>query len=219
MRVGTYNIRHAEGMDGVVDVPRIAHVLKALDADLVALQEIDRGWERSGGVDQAAELESLTGMAVQFWPTVVREDGAEYGIAVASREPVEASFEWLPHHRREERRGYIWVELPDVVVIATHLSRSRRARAMQVERLAEIAGSVFPIVLLGDLNQAPRGLKPLTNAGLDDGPARLPTLPSTNPRRRVDYVLAGGGARVVEAWTPRTTASDHSPLVARVEVA
>jgi endonuclease/exonuclease/phosphatase family metal-dependent hydrolase len=218
MRMATYNIRHAEGMDGRVDLARIAHVIGILKADVIALQELDRGWERSGGVDQVVELERMTGLSLFFYPTVVRDDGAQYGIAVATPEPIDASYELLPRVGKEEPRGLIWVGAPGVKVMATHLSRSRRARAAQTERLAEAAGSVFPVVLLGDLNQGGRHLKPLHDAGLDGGAATLPTLPSTHPRRQVDHVLAGGGARVTQAWTPRTTASDHVPLVAIVEM-
>ena len=216
--MATYNIRHAEGMDGRVDLARIAHVIGILKADVIALQELDRGWERSGGVDQVVELERMTGLHLYFCPTVIRDDGAEYGIAVATPAPMEASFEMLPRAREEEPRGLIWVEAPGVKLIATHLSRARGARAVQTERLAEAASSVSPVVVLGDLNQGPRSLKPLHDAGLDGGAAALPTLPSTRPRRQVDHVLAGGGARVTSAWTPRTTASDHVPLVATVEV-
>ena len=103
-------------------------------------------------------------------------------------------------------------------LVATHLSRSRRARALQTERLAELVRRAAPVILLGDLNQPRRHLGPLHRAGLDEGAARLPTLPSTHPRRQVDFVLAGGGATVTQAWTPRTTASDHVPLVAVVEL-
>ena len=218
MRVATYNIRHGEGMDGLVDLARTAHVIGALKADLVALQEVDRGWERSGGVDQVAELERLTGMALSFWPTIVRDDGAEYGIAVAAAGPIESSFELLPRLRIEEPRGYIRVAAPGLTLLATHLSRARKARAIQTDHLATVASSERPIVLLGDLNQPRRYLRPFHEAGLDEGAARLPTLPSTRPSRQVDHVLAGGGARVTTAWTPRTTASDHSPLVAVVEI-
>ena len=205
-------------MDGRVDLARIAHVIEILKADVIALQELDRGWERSGGVDQVAELERMTGQSLFFCPTVVRDDGAEYGIAVATPEPVVATFESLPRVANEEPRGLIWAAVAGVTVMATHLSRSRRARSAQTQRLAEAAGSVSPVVLLGDLNQGRRHLKPLHDAGLDGGAATLPTLPSAHPRRQVDHVLAGGGARVTEAWTPRTTASDHVPLVATVEM-
>ena len=62
MRILTYNIHHGEGLDGRIDLPRIAAVIAAQRPDLVALQEVDRNARRSGGVDQAAELGRLTGL-------------------------------------------------------------------------------------------------------------------------------------------------------------
>lgn len=62
LRVLTYNIHHGEGTDGVLDLERIAGVIKGASPDLVALQEVDVGAERTGGVDQAGELGRLTGM-------------------------------------------------------------------------------------------------------------------------------------------------------------
>ena len=218
IRVATYNIRHGEGMDGRVDLARTAHVLMAMKADVIALQEVDRGWERSGGVDQVDELERSTGLNIYFGATVVREDGAEYGIALASSLQLDASFEPLPRLGDEEPRGYIRAEGPDITFFVTHLSRSRRARVMQTEQLAEVARQSQPVVVMGDLNQPERHLRPFLEAGFDPGAARLPTLPSTRPRRRVDHVLAGGGAMVTSAWTPRTLASDHVPLVAVVSL-
>ncbi|MGH2755328.1 MAG: endonuclease/exonuclease/phosphatase family protein [Actinomycetota bacterium] len=223
LRVATFNIHHAEGVDGVVDVGRIAAALDRLGADVIALQEVDRGWERSGEADQAAEIRRLTGMEVVFWPTVTRA-GSEYGIAVATAPgaapPAAASFEVLPRLGTEEPRGFIRMDGDGVTIFATHLSRARRARAIQTRRLAEVIGRTSgPVVLLGDLNQTPRALGPLRAAGLDAGPATLPTLPSSGPRRQVDFVLAGGGARVAEAWTHRTLVSDHVPLVAVIDFA
>ncbi|MEX2025646.1 MAG: endonuclease/exonuclease/phosphatase family protein, partial [Pirellulaceae bacterium] len=61
LRVLTYNIHHGEGIDGKLDLPRIARVIESVDPDLVALQEVDRRVERTGSVDQPAELARLTG--------------------------------------------------------------------------------------------------------------------------------------------------------------
>ena len=63
LRVMTWNIRHGEGLDGRVDLERIAAVIRASGADLVGLQEVDRGVRRTGGVDMPAELARLTGLA------------------------------------------------------------------------------------------------------------------------------------------------------------
>src|SRR5690606_2840765 len=62
----TYNIHHGEGMDGKLDLERIANVIRSVNPDLVALQEVDRKTQRSAGVDQAEELARLTGMRHVF---------------------------------------------------------------------------------------------------------------------------------------------------------
>ena len=54
MRLVTYNIRFGWGLDGVIDLKRIADSVRG--ADIIALQEVERFWLRSGMVDQPAEL-------------------------------------------------------------------------------------------------------------------------------------------------------------------
>ena len=56
LNVLTYNIRHGAGMDGKIDLERIAAVIRKAKPDIVALQEIDKNCKRSGSVDIAAEL-------------------------------------------------------------------------------------------------------------------------------------------------------------------
>ena len=50
MRIVTYNIQYGRGRDGRFDLDRIAREI--VGADLIALQEVERFWTRSGGVDQ-----------------------------------------------------------------------------------------------------------------------------------------------------------------------
>ena len=57
--LASYNIKHGQGMDGLIDLSRQADVLVALDADLIALQEVDFVTQRSGLVNQAARLAEL----------------------------------------------------------------------------------------------------------------------------------------------------------------
>ena len=57
MRFVSYNIQYGKGRDGRFDLPRIADAVR--DADVIALQEVERYWLRSGLVDQAAELAAL----------------------------------------------------------------------------------------------------------------------------------------------------------------
>ncbi len=104
LRVAAYNIKHCQGMDGVVDLDRVAAVLRALDADAVTLQEIDRGVERTGGVDQAARLGELLGMESVFGDFMPYQ-GGEYGMAVLSRLPILGSKNHRLPERAEPRAG------------------------------------------------------------------------------------------------------------------
>src|SRR5688572_7821086 len=67
LRVMTYNIHIARGLDDKIDLQRIANVIKRADVDVVALQEVDVKTRRSGSdVDQLKELAKLTGMHGKF---------------------------------------------------------------------------------------------------------------------------------------------------------
>ena len=62
----TYNIHHAEGLDGKVDLDRVAKVITDANADAVALQELDQNTRRTGGIDMVAALAKRTNMHVVF---------------------------------------------------------------------------------------------------------------------------------------------------------
>ena len=66
LRVLVYNVKHGLGMDGRIDLDRLAARIRATRPDIVALQEVDRGCGRSGGVDQAAWLGERLGMHAAF---------------------------------------------------------------------------------------------------------------------------------------------------------
>lgn len=216
--VATFNIRHCLGLDGVIDVERTASVISALGADIVMLQEVDVGWERSGSVAQPALLAAATGMTVTFHPTFERADGAKYGLAVASTVPLEVVYEALEQVEPGEPRGMVRTTFEGTSIWGTHLSRNPANRAHQIAHLATMVRDTDgPLVLAGDLNTSRKGLGPLLAAGLDAGPRRR-TLPARLPRTQIDFVLAGQGARHAAARTVPTAASDHRPLVANIAV-
>ncbi|MGH2747762.1 MAG: endonuclease/exonuclease/phosphatase family protein [Actinomycetota bacterium] len=215
--VATFNIRHGRGSDGVVDLERTASVIRAIGPDLIALQELDHNFTRSGRVDQPAMLAELIGMQISFFPTVV-DGNRSYGLALAAREALDdARFEPLPRIAREEPRGVVLGRWSGVTVLATHLSTERWARAAQTRALARLARDAPPpVVILGDLNQRSWSwaLVALRAAGLRGdrswgGRARA--------LGRIDHVLAGRGARVVRTWARHSEASDHPAIGAVVE--
>ena len=81
VRALTYNIHHGEGTDGRLDLSRLAAIISSAAPDLVALQEVDLGTARAGGVDQLAELGRLTGMHPVFGKAMDYQGGA-YGVGV-----------------------------------------------------------------------------------------------------------------------------------------
>jgi len=139
LRVAAYNIKHGQGMDGEVDLERVADVLRALDADVITLQEMDRGVERTEGVDQATRLGELLGMDAYFGDFMPYQ-GGHYGMAVLSRLPVVAS----RNHRLpdgDEPRSALEVRVAvgsggtEVSVVGIHFYRTVEERLAQAKAL------------------------------------------------------------------------------------
>lgn len=217
MRIASFNIHHGVGTDGRCDLARVADEIAGLDADVVALQELDVGWRRSGGVDQPTTLAEMLGLVISFHPTFVRPDGSSYGLAVAARGRFTARYEQLPKGDEREPRGVIKARIGGVTFLATHLTRDRASRARQIAYLADRVGAIEgPVVVVGDMNASKRPLRPLFEAGLSSHRGAVRTVPARFARSQIDHILAGGGLRVVSARSIRTDASDHRPLVAEV---
>src|SRR5690625_832634 len=100
LRVMTYNIQHARGLDDVVSVSRIADVIDASGAQVIGLQEVDVHWDaRSDFRDQAEELADELDMHIFFAPIYSldpdnddtppgQSEPAEYGTAILSDYPI-----------------------------------------------------------------------------------------------------------------------------------
>lgn len=105
MNVLTWNIRHGVGVDGRLDLERIARVIEEAGSDVVALQEVDRRLgERSAHVDQLAWLAERLGMH-SAWATSVRRGEGRYGNALLSRARLtDVRFHELANHPGGEQR-------------------------------------------------------------------------------------------------------------------
>lgn len=217
LRVGTFNLHHCEGIDGTVDAGRAARTVASLDADVIALQEVDRGLPRSGKVDQLAELQETTGRRFWFHATVHRA-GGRYGIALGAREEPDVETVDLFTPSDLEPRVALVAEVGGVIVVATHLSRMkhRDVQERQLERLAEIvASSAGSVVVMGDLNRDAGDLGALGSCGLVPAVTAV-TFPARAPNRQLDHILVPKGAEVVAGGSLHTEASDHLPVWADV---
>src|SRR5690606_619255 len=104
LRILSYNIHHAEGTDGRLDLERIASIIRAVEPDLVALQEVDDRTTRANGVDQAQELGRLTGLHAYFGQAMPYQGGG-YGQAILSKWPLQSrAIHTLPQQPGREPR-------------------------------------------------------------------------------------------------------------------
>lgn len=201
MRAMTYNIKaglyHTEGLEAV------ARVIESQAPEIVALQEVDIGLPRSGGVDQARWLAARLGLQVRFGPAMragQREVAAwfreangqsegQYGNALLVRPgtaigAVESLALPLPEYAPgvdanwPEPRGALAVRIePQAVplwIISTHFGLEPDQRRRQAEFLrAQVGRLDAPVLLMGDFNGLPGSPELEPFADLDDAYAQL----------------------------------------------
>lgn len=233
-RVMTYNIHHGEGLDGKVDLERIAQLIRQEGADIVALQEVDKGVARTERRDLPAELAKLTGFTSVF-SNNFNFQGGEYGNAILSRFPVKR---WTNLHYRmlrpKEQRGLLQLELDvhgrTIIFMTTHIDYrpDDSERWLNVEEIAAAARQHAgkPLILCGDFNDKPtsRVSQKLatifddtwTRVGVGDGFS----YPVEGSRERIDYIWISKNNDLVplKAWLPASRASDHLPVVAEFKL-
>jgi endonuclease/exonuclease/phosphatase family metal-dependent hydrolase len=240
-RIVTYNVHRCVGNDRRLDVARIAQVLAALEPDIVALQELDVGRARTGGVDQAHEIARRLDMACHFNAALTVEE-ERYGDAILTRFPERlVQVGPLPGHpgiRALEPRGALWVEVvvdgAPVQVINTHLGLVPKEQQIQARHLAgpgwlKHPHCFGPKILLGDFNATATSVVYRTFlGGLTPARALAPiktptaTFPSPLPVLRIDHLFVSAEIRVSDVFAPfaplTRVASDHLPLVMDFEV-
>ena len=235
-RIMTYNVHRCVGVDGKLDVGRIAAVIAQCRPDIVALQELDVGRRRTGAVDQAHAIANRLGMAFHFHAAMKVEE-EHYGDAILATAPLKViragALPNSPSIRGLEPRGALWLEIEiggrSLQVINTHLGLVPHEQRAQAVALAgpEWMGHRDrrdPLILLGDFNATPYAstyrtlASRLTDArSLCKGARASPTFPSRFPMLAIDHVFvsAGIGVSHIEAHAAplARVASDHLPLV------
>lgn len=224
----TYNIHHGEGLDHRIDLPRIAALIKSEKADIVALQEVDKGVARTSRRDLTAELAKLTGMTGIF-SNNFHFQGGEYGNAILTRFPVltrtNLRYQML---YTNEQRGVLQVTLDvhgkQIYFMDTHLD-FRPGDAERLKNVGELKGLVavhqdLPIIICGDFNCMPNSAthKAMSDILDDAWPlvSKDPglTIPADKPKHRIDYEWISHQTIVpMRAWVPETEASDHRPVM------
>lgn len=225
--IATYNVHRWTGVNGraPLDPARASFVISELDADVIALQEVLRPYDKE---DPLPALCRALGLHFVFAPTRIHKRG-EQGNAILSRFPIESCSVFDISHSRIEKRGVLTAQFGNsdrsLSVIATHLSVVDRTRSRQVQSLLQHPElNAGPAVLLGDMN-AWRKCK--ATQRLEDEFARHDnkkwpaSFPALRPVFALDRIYSIN-AEVKEVYSHNTPssrrASDHLPIVARVRL-
>lgn len=246
LRLITYNIHRAIGLDRRFRLDRIVDIIRDHDVDVVMLQEVDEGVPRSRKMNLAKVLaEELEYPYFAIGHNVSLRKG-RYGNATLSRYPIvrERNIDLTVAERK--RRGCQHTTIMPghgtepqrrLEVFNLHLGLSARERQRQAGILArsrEImtldAGT--PCLLGGDFNDwrsllraffvEGMGFRCATDRDTENGPRALRTYPSFSPRGGLDRIYYRGGLRLVSSGRCRhqsaRIASDHLPVLATFEL-
>lgn len=225
----TYNIRHGVGMDRVLDLERTASVIKALDPDILILNEVDHGTERSFGVLQTDSLGKLLDMHSSFGRSI-DYDGGQYGNALLTKFPVldfqvvDLSTDSLLEGRSVFLASLL-LDTDTLFIMGTHLGLEPAERNEQIKRIIQVLPNSATLILGGDFNFEPNSntyfdlTKHLQDGIRQHRPQAENTYPADQPDRRIDYIFIGSNIKAIgiPALTPNevSTASDHRPQVLR----
>jgi len=246
LRIATYNIHRAIGVDRKFAPERIVEVVSQHDPDIVLLQEVDDGVPRSRELDLARELAEALGYPHYAVGHNVSLRKGRYGNATLSRYPIERERNIDLTIGRRKRRGCQHTTLQvekrtgyphRLEVFNLHLGLSARERRQQVGLLAsssEFADLGHDVACLvgGDFNDWRSLMRPFFVDVLDfscatdrttrRGPSAIKTYPSFAPRGGLDKLFHRGGLRARHVYRCRhrlaKTASDHLPLIADYEL-
>ena len=228
VRVMSYNVHQGFSTDGRHSVDELARVIETERPDIVALQEVSRGWVINGSVDVLAWLSQRLRMDYVWGPAT----DSVWGNAVLSRFPIKGfrNHEMPNNNALRFDRGFITLEVDlgrgeSLDVIATHFhagDADSAIRVPQARAVIEAITSGRPTVLLGDLNGPPYApeIRMLTDAGLSDAFVSSGaagggyTFPADGPSKRIDYIWSSSDLKARDFSLPDSSASDHLAVVA-----
>jgi endonuclease/exonuclease/phosphatase family metal-dependent hydrolase len=219
LRLLSYNIRNAKGMDNETNYERVAKLISSVDADIVGLQELDSATRRSGGVDVLKVLSDKTGLNATYGAAISFQ-GGKYGVGILSKQKP-LSYYTIRLPGKEEERVLLVAQFKDYVIFCTHLSLTEADRIVSVAIINREAGRYKePVYLLGDLNAEP-GSSELSSLNqhwsLLSGEAF--TFPAPVPEKCIDFIYGWNNKKIVtrKLVIAEPMASDHRPVMVELK--
>lgn len=233
VRVATYNIHRARGLDRRTRPDRIASVLAATEADVIALQEVIG--PGLSGPGHAETIGAALGMGWVMAPTKEHRRH-QFGNVILSRHPIRdhshCDLTWKTSEPRNSQRAAIDLGQDRVLQFYNvHFGTALLERRYQAPRLAAWVHdrrAAGPKIVVGDFNEWGRGLVAdllaarLSSVDLFPFLRRRRTYPGFLPLLHLDHIYFDGDIEVRHVHLPKTRmaliASDHLPLVADIRV-
>ncbi|MDZ7837627.1 MAG: endonuclease/exonuclease/phosphatase family protein [Actinomycetota bacterium] len=230
VRVMDYNIHQGFNIDGYLDLESIARVIEGSGAEVVALQEVSRGWIINGSADDLWWLARRLGMNYLFMPA----SDPVWGNAILSHYPLEfKQGGFLPRLGAPLRRSYLLAEANtgpagNINIMVTHLHHimdQGDIRQQQVQEVISQWNGLPRTLILGDFN-AETGdpeIEMMQEAGLvdsqlDQGKQEQLTWVHYEPYRRIDYIWATPDLKLSNLEVIYSRASDHLPVAVDIRL-
>lgn len=229
--VASYNVHKCVGTDGRFDPERTAHVIREIDADVIALQEADKRFGDRNGLLDLTRLQSESGLTAVPVSGQVKAHGWHGNVVLFRRGSVRDVHQIrLPGL---EPRGAVIAEIEleaggAIRIVAAHFGLLRRSRTRQVRAILDIMkdSDDIPTLLMGDLNEwRLNGRSALTmfETAFGELPPAVPSFPSRLPLLALDRLISNRKeilSPVLAHDTPLARlASDHLPIKAWVNLA
>jgi endonuclease/exonuclease/phosphatase family metal-dependent hydrolase len=233
LKVVTYNIHRCRGLDRRVRPARIVEVLREIDADIIALQEV---LSLQGGLrekDQARFISEELEMTCALGGTRIHK-GAMYGNVVLSRLPLVETRNYDISVRGREERGCMRADISangsgllhvfNVHLGTAFLERRHQGRKLVNEAILNNDELIGARIMLGDFNEWTRGLTTrllashLISADIRVHLKRSRTYPWVLPLLHLDHIYFDDSLDLERMTLHKSrvalVASDHLPLVA-----
>ena len=218
VRVMTYNIRAAIGLSGRLDVEAVARVIEADGAQVIAFQELSRGWLISGTADLLPLLSRRLSMPAAIFGPATDPLG---GNAIVGRYSLPVGgYGDLPHLDALVGRGYVWAQIDldggePLTIVNTHLDSDRSdVRLAQVTALLEAWAGRPRTVLVGDMNALPGSeeIELILAAGFVDAWAET----GQTEYPRIDWIFHTADLMAQDVLVIESPASDHPAFAATI---
>lgn len=232
MKIMSFNIQHCRNfVTGTIDFCSVSNAIKAVNPDIVGLNEVRGKGADSGYENQTEILSALTDMKYYYFAKALDVKGVNpYGNAILSKIPI-VSAETIPIPNPIPKPEYNYYEPRCVlkavlgnglICLITHFGLNPDEQENAVATVLSHLENK-KCILMGDFNVSPNDcvLTPITNLMKDaSGLFKTPlfSFPSDNPNVKIDYIFASPDIEIINADIPAIIASDHRPHTATINI-